>query len=394
MSNKTISISPNLFQFGGKSKTKTRSKREKPEKIMPLISPNVLKSKLLKRIKEHKSKETHGFGKPQISIEDKGEDKKSKVTDTASSFSDEFNDSVNYLQMLSKQKEKQQLERKTVRNHHSIAESPHVNLELPEELKEPVVDVIAPSMRLHKPSDVPYGVLKGGKKPCYREWTKTQRNLVVTNPNSSLIIQSPREKRLAMLRAKIHSKQALTKKEPAPTESEIESLPSVQVQVQAPIPTPVSVEVARPPSVPTIIPTKVAVPVSVSTPVPVSAPVKPQIQATTIPPKKLIATKHITKKTIKRKYTLGKSRIKKTVGVLIKDKGTRKQVLTAQRELKRKNINDIKAYLRDHNLLKVGSNAPNDVVRKMYESSMLAGEITNGNSDTLLHNFAKEDKEL
>jgi hypothetical protein len=384
MSNKTISINPSLFSVGGSKTKKNREKKPKPTAV-PLISPNVLKNKLLKRIKEHKQKETQDLENNKRKLDNVTVTNVEPIKNFEK-FNDEFTDSINYLQTLSKQKKidaekknyedlqqrrKEELERRTIRNYHelNVNVQPRVNIDLPDELIQTTITEPFKINPPQKPDDVPYGVLKGGLKPSYREWARTHRNNIVTNPNSSLIIQggmnsqqTARENRLNLLRQKIKNKSEETKVDPILTENLIKKPNPNMQQITSHVIQPI-----------------------------VQQSVQPVVEQTT---GKLVATKHITKKTIKRKYTLGRSNIKRTVSVLIKDRGTRKKVLTAQKDLRRKNINDIKLYLREHNLIKTGSNAPNDVLRKLYESAMLSGEITNNNTETLLHNLSKEDKEL
>jgi hypothetical protein len=79
-----------------------------------------------------------------------------------------------------------------------------------------------------------------------------------------------------------------------------------------------------------------------------------------------------------------------TTQALLKNNVTRKNVIMAHKELKQKPINDVKTYLKEHNLIKAGSNAPNYMLRELYESSVLAGQIQNNNKDTMLHNFMSE----
>lgn len=50
----------------------------------------------------------------------------------------------------------------------------------------------------------------------------------------------------------------------------------------------------------------------------------------------------------------------------------------------------MRRYLRSRNLIENGSQAPNDVVRSLYKDSTSAGEVSNKNCQTSLHNLHKE----
>ena len=93
------------------------------------------------------------------------------------------------------------------------------------------------------------------------------------------------------------------------------------------------------------------------------------------------------RQTITKKYTLGRAPGSNVVGVLIKNNETRRQVQQDHGVLKREAIVEIRKYLHDHGLLKVGSDAPPDVLRNMYETAKLTGEVNNVNKHVLLHNF-------
>lgn len=56
--------------------------------------------------------------------------------------------------------------------------------------------------------------------------------------------------------------------------------------------------------------------------------------------------------------------------------------------MRQKTIGEIRKYLYDHHLLKIGSNAPPmDVLRRMYEDAILTGDVKNTNDNVMLHNF-------
>ena len=97
------------------------------------------------------------------------------------------------------------------------------------------------------------------------------------------------------------------------------------------------------------------------------------------------------RQTITKKYNLGRAPGSNVVGVLIKNNETRRQVQQEHGLLRRESIVEIRKYLHEHGLLKVGSDAPPDVLRNMYENAKLTGDVSNVNKHVLLHNFLKSD---
>jgi hypothetical protein len=97
------------------------------------------------------------------------------------------------------------------------------------------------------------------------------------------------------------------------------------------------------------------------------------------------------KKTIRRTYNVGKSKVFPKISVLISNKTIRNDISTKTQYLKQMPIEDVKKYLIKHGFIRIGSTSPNDVLRKMYESALLiCGNINNHNPDNLLYNFLND----
>jgi hypothetical protein len=107
--------------------------------------------------------------------------------------------------------------------------------------------------------------------------------------------------------------------------------------------------------------------------------------------KKTKIRRHL-RKTITKKFKLGKQPGSNVVGVLIKNNDTRKNIQKECGLLKSKQLSEVKKYLVEKNLIKIGSTAPPGVIRNIYEASMLAGEVDNIGKGVILHNFLEDKK--
>jgi hypothetical protein len=116
-------------------------------------------------------------------------------------------------------------------------------------------------------------------------------------------------------------------------------------------------------------------------------------------PEELPAVKKVSGKSAKRritktlKYNLGKQKNGKHISVYIKNEATRNLINAERKTLKNTSFQDIKTYLRQKNLLKIGSEITPDLAHHLYENAILAGDVTNQSNEHLRHNFFSKDME-
>jgi hypothetical protein len=98
-------------------------------------------------------------------------------------------------------------------------------------------------------------------------------------------------------------------------------------------------------------------------------------------------TRRVRKK-VKKHRTLGKHKGK--ISVLVKNYDTRRKIEKECAILKETPMGVVKDFLRERGFIKMGSSAPDHILRQIYESCFLSGDVNNLNGENLLHNYLND----
>jgi hypothetical protein len=303
-SKKSISINPTYFKIGKLAK---KEKRKKP-KMKNSLKPNDIKKKLIAKIKAHQKKEKDN----EVSEREKEEN----------TFKNEFQETLSYLEDIKKKKEEKKRKKVEKKRQKTMKKQNRPKISQSVEQLKPDINVDLEPMKVV--NEPPYGCLKGGSKPTWRQYNKTLK----------------KNKEDITSEYKLKPQLFETKPEFIERADKLDELKNKFKSMNHP----------------------------------------------TKPKKTKIKTKRI-----RRKITLGKNREGGFIGVLIKNKKTRKNLKKEVDVLKRKSIQEVKEYLRKHNLTKIGSNAPDHILRTTFENAFLSGDVSNQNADILLHNWHKDE---
>ena len=423
---KILQINPELFKFNGGKKSLKGKKERKTKPIQDKnqsVKSNKLKKELLKKVKDYqKNKETEKLKedkkRSQISNETNNLFESSDFEN--SDFEREFNKSLTFLHDLSK-KNKEKKKKKTLKTSNL-----DVNIEIPNDSliyknnKEPI-----------------YGCLKNGSKPTFRDLNKTQKNNIHSSNNGKRLqislenntyydhsdfhnkYNNLNEKNLEITKGENTNKKENANKDITKQKiSNEETIQSINPIKEESNNLTIEKEVIK--DNPKLALSSDSLDYNnlsnnnseTSDFIDLFDKKIEKINQTDIANDEKLELsninsfsnnnlseiikndiEHIPKlRRITRtyKYKLGKKNDRRHIGLLIKNRETQKKIKQEVSQLKHKDIQSIKNYLREKNIIKLGSQAPNDVLRKLYEDSILSGEITNVNNNNLVYNYLND----
>ena len=403
---KILQINPELFKFNGGRKS---LKQKKEKKIKPIqdktetVKSNKLKKELLKKVKDYQKNKESEVIKDEKTKE-KGELMPGSNLFESKDFENndferEFNKSLTFLHELSK-KNKEKNKKKTMK-----VSNVDINIEIPKD-----------SLIYDSSKEPNYGCLKNGSKPTFRDLNKTQKH---NNQSNQKRLQLALEKNISFDHSEFHKKYQT---------NDTLTLDTNKPNIELKIAEKVSPEIFTPTNLSNNKITNEIITASYdynnydSNISNISNNSKDEflkgkgIEEVIIKEETKEAIKEAIKEETKEeakeetkeetkddtyipklrritrtyKYKLGKKQDANHIGLLIKNRETQKKIKQEVSKLKQLPIQDVKNFLREKNLIKLGSQAPNDVLRKLYEDSVLVGEITNTNGNNLVHNYLND----
>lgn len=343
---KQITISSDLLKNSGSSSSKNKSSKEKKKSKVKINKPSKLKKEFLKRIKEHKNKV------------------KGDITSDVA-FSSDFKDSMNYLMDI--MKDSNTSNRGRTLKHKKSINNPNVNLSIPHELINNEIKIstnvsdnnynsISPQLvskslipdisPVVTPGVIP--VVTPVSTPILSNTPNINNNLAPSPPYGVLKNGNKPTYRTWINKTQ-KNRDTLNV---IPEEDKIKRDEKIDyIKKKFGIFT------------------------------------KPLINSNDDKPKNI---KSLIKKkycTIKRKYKLGKNNTRRKISVLLKNKELRARVQVERSMLRSKPLHVMKNYLYSHGILKVGNNAPKDLIKKIYEDAILTGDVNNTSKDVLIYNY-------
>lgn len=376
---KTIQVNMDLFNLPSKKTKKKKDPGEKKDIKIKNGHNKTMKNKLLRYIRDQQEKNYEKL----FDNDKRTEEPSLPVPDVLANANSDFEKSVAYMKTLEEEKKKN-VHNSTIKHKMPVEELAFHNAPMISSLnsypnivghiqpgREPTME-LKPRPTMNVPSPT-YGCLKNGNLPTYR--SMMQQTVKNHSPNIQIVNPGP-------------TPMPMVAHTPVQTPMPMAQMPQQQQQQ---------------PAVPMSIPHHKKEH-NINIQVPTHLPQEERLeQLKTISKLNQLRTKMTEaklggapknmkylkrKKTLRRTYNLGKSKVHPKVSVLVTNRTIRKKISTQAQQLKQIPIEDIRKYLTQKGLIKVGSIAPNDVLRQMYENAVLIGaDIYNHNPENLLYNY-------